>query len=260
MKLSVITINYNNAKGLSQTFQSVFSQSFTDFDYLVIDGGSSDDSVNIIKRHEDKITYWVSEQDKGIYNAMNKGIKAANTEYVIFLNSGDEFYNIDALSHFKPYLNNDKSDLVYGNLNVIDKSGWIKKDPAKLGFRYLFRDTLPHMPTLTRKSCFDNFLYDEDLQIVSDWKFYIIGILKRKFTYKHIDVVISNFYLGGVSTTLGEVSTKERIQVINHHFYVKHKLLMLIRSIKSIVKKKYYYDFYNCTIIQPSKICRRNTF
>ena len=89
MLLSIITINYNDKEGLARTMNSVLSQTYTDFEYIVIDGGSNDGSKTIIEQHQDQLGYWVSEPDSGIYNAMNKGIAKANGEYILFLNSGD---------------------------------------------------------------------------------------------------------------------------------------------------------------------------
>ena len=90
-KLSIITVNYNNVKGLVDTIESIVNQTNNDFEYIIIDGGSMDGSVDVIKRYIDKIDYWVSEKDHGIYHAMNKGIKVATCEYCIFMNSGDTF-------------------------------------------------------------------------------------------------------------------------------------------------------------------------
>ena len=95
MKLSVITINFNNRDGLRKTIESVVKQTYKDFEYIIIDGGSTDGSVDVIKEYADKIDYWVSEPDKGIYNAMNKGIDVAKGEYCIFMNSGDVFFSND---------------------------------------------------------------------------------------------------------------------------------------------------------------------
>ena len=92
MKLSVITINYNNRDGLRKTIESVVNQTCRDFEYIIIDGGSTDGSVDVIKQYADRIDYWVSEPDKGIYHAMNKGIAVAHGEYLNFMNSGDCFY------------------------------------------------------------------------------------------------------------------------------------------------------------------------
>ena len=91
MKLSIITVNLNNLEGLKKTYESVVCQTFTDYEWLVIDGGSTDGSREFIEEHQDKFAYWCSEPDKGIYNAMNKGIVRAKGEYLNFMNSGDYF-------------------------------------------------------------------------------------------------------------------------------------------------------------------------
>ena len=98
MKFSVITISYNNAEGLRKTMESVFSQTCADYEFIVIDGGSNDGSVDIIKNGEQKLSFWCSEADKGVYNAMNKGVSHAKGDYLIFMNSGDTFHGRDALS------------------------------------------------------------------------------------------------------------------------------------------------------------------
>ena len=111
-KLSIITINLNNAAGLRKTIESVVNQTFTDYEYLIIDGGSTDGSVEVIKEFADKITYWVSEPDKGIYNAMNKGILKARGEYLQFLNSGDWLVDNEVL--FRVFSLNHFEDILYG--------------------------------------------------------------------------------------------------------------------------------------------------
>ena len=92
-KYTIITINYNNGKELRRTIESVINQTLTDFEHVVIDGGSTDDSISIIKEYADRIDFWISERDKGVYNAMNKGLSHAHGEYVNFMNSGDSFYS-----------------------------------------------------------------------------------------------------------------------------------------------------------------------
>ena len=98
IKISIITINYNDAKGLYKTIQSVINQSFDNYEFIIIDGGSTDDSLTIIDQYKTKIDYFISEPDTGVYNAMNKGIKIAKGEYLIFMNSGDGFYDENVLS------------------------------------------------------------------------------------------------------------------------------------------------------------------
>jgi len=121
-KLSIITVNLNNAEGLRKTIESVVTQTFTDFEYIIIDGGSTDGSVEIIKLYADKITYWVSEPDKGIYNGMNKGIMVAKGEYCQFLNSGDWLVNENVLKEVFADV-----DIVYGDLKIPNGNFFIPK-------------------------------------------------------------------------------------------------------------------------------------
>ena len=104
MKFSIITVSYNHRDGLLQTIRSVISQTCKDYEFIVIDAGSDDGSVDVIKEYCDHITYWVSERDKGIYNGMNKGIAHANGSYVNFMNSGDVFYDDDTLEKVETVL------------------------------------------------------------------------------------------------------------------------------------------------------------
>ena len=101
MLFSIITINYNNSEGLRQTIDSVVSQTYHEYEYIVIDGGSTDGSVDIIGFFSDKVDYWVSEKDRGIYHAMNKGVAQAHGDYCIFMNSGDSFYNLKSADNFQ---------------------------------------------------------------------------------------------------------------------------------------------------------------
>ncbi|MBI4947160.1 MAG: glycosyltransferase [Bacteroidetes bacterium] len=195
-KLSIITVNLNNVDGLLKTIESVVEQTFSDYEYIVIDGGSIDGSVESIKKYADKIRYWVSEPDKGIYNAMNKGIKQAKGEYCLFLNSGDWLFEKDTLSNvFKKFPD---QDIVYGNLQT-PKGTWTY--PQKLTFSVFFFSSIAHPATFIRKSLFDTYgYYNENYTIASDWEFFIIALVKNNCSYKHIDNTISCFEFGGMST------------------------------------------------------------
>ena len=153
-KLSIITVNLNNAPGLQKTMQSVFAQTFSDYDYIIIDGDSTDSSKEFIEKHADKLSYWVSETDEGIYQAMNKGIAKANGEYLLFLNSGDYFYSDESLSAL--FKNSNYEDIIYGNLLVNEEDGkqWILDYPAELSFGYFYRHSLPHQSTLIKTNLF----------------------------------------------------------------------------------------------------------
>lgn len=114
MKLSIITVNFNDAGGLERTIKSVISQTFCDYEFIIIDGGSTDGSVEIIKVYSDRIDYWVSEMDRGIYHAMNKGVDQAHGDYCLFLNSGDSFYNDEVLEKLSKFESND--DIIVGKV------------------------------------------------------------------------------------------------------------------------------------------------
>lgn len=235
MLISIITVNYNNLNGLKRTMLSVFSQTWKEFEYIVIDGGSTDGSKEFIESKNNTIDYWVSEPDYGIYNAMNKGIKVTKGEYLLFLNSGDHFYSDNALSYFIPYLNNNK-DILYGNIAVKAKSEWIKTYPKKLTLQYFINDTLPHPASLIKRVCFGNFLYDENLKIASDWKFFMLGICKKKLSYLYINKTISTFYLDGISSKMPQLVEKERKQVLNDEYLWQMRLKKIKQQIKMKLK------------------------
>ncbi|WP_281637394.1 glycosyltransferase family 2 protein [Flavobacterium marginilacus] len=198
--ISIITINYNNLEGLKKTIQSVTNQTWQEFEYIVIDGGSTDGCAEYIKSQNDKIDYWVSEPDKGIYNAMNKGIVQAKGEYLLFLNSGDHLFNNNVLENTNHFLA--ENDLIYFNLNFVDGAkSWIHKYPERLFFSYFILETLPHPATFIKRKLFDiNGFYNEGFKIVSDWKFFIESVCRHNCSYKKIDETLSTYYLDGISS------------------------------------------------------------
>jgi glycosyltransferase involved in cell wall biosynthesis len=199
-KISIITINFNNLEGLKRTLESVVNQTWREFEYIIIDGGSTDGSADLIESQSGHIDYWVSEPDKGIYNAMNKGIQMANGEYLLFLNSGDYFFNNTVLQDNQSRIAN--QDLIYFNINVIDDDSiFLKKYPNQLSFSYFTKDTLPHPATFIRASLFNKLgMYDESFKIVSDWKFFLESICKFNCSYIRIDETLTTFYLDGLSS------------------------------------------------------------
>jgi len=214
--ISIITINYNDSKGLEKTINSVVSQTFQEFEYIVIDGGSSDDSLDIVKRYEKEINYWVSEEDSGIYHAMNKGIRLAKGDYLLFLNSGDILFEKNVLRKNIEYLN--KEDIIYFNV-VVNGNGASKivSYPEKLNFYYFFLSGICHQAVFIRRELFFKYgFYDESLKIVSDWKFFLFTIFKYNSTYKKVDDILSIHYLGGISTQIN--NSEERSIVLNQHF------------------------------------------
>lgn len=194
--LSIITINYNNDKGLESTIQSVISQTYQDFEYLIIDGGSTDESVAYIENQSSKINYWVSEPDNGIYSAMNKGIAKSNGEYLLFLNSGDSLNGSNALKNFIEH-QNFKGDIIYGDYKFEVGE---KVYPDSLSPLFFVRTSLPHQSTFFKRQVFDIMgFYDERYKIVADRAFYIKCFLSNQFVFKHINYPLTVFDLSGVS-------------------------------------------------------------
>ena len=136
-KISIITINYNDKIGLDKTINSIVNQMYTDFEFLIIDGGSTDGSTAVIEQNASKINYWISEKDSGVYNAQNKGIKAATGEFVIFMNSGDTFVDNHVLANVAGDLTNE-FDIYYGDNYKIkaDRSKRLKTYSEKLTFSF----------------------------------------------------------------------------------------------------------------------------
>jgi glycosyltransferase involved in cell wall biosynthesis len=200
-KISIITINYNDKIGLQKTLNSVVNQTFKNYEYIVIDGGSSDGSKEVIEDYTKQISYWVSEPDKGIYNAMNKGIKAATSDFVIFMNSGDVFHSEEVLTEVEHQLT-DEFDIYYGDCYRITPNASKKWSfPAQLSFSYFYSSSLSHQSTFIRRALFHKlFFYSEDFKIVSDWEFFIYAICKANVPYKHLNAVISNFDFTGISS------------------------------------------------------------
>lgn len=215
MRYSIITVNYNNKEGLRKTVLSVISQTYQDYEYIVIDGGSTDGSVDILKEFNNKISYWVSEPDKGIYNAMNKGIRHAQGDYLNFMNSGDCFYDNHVLEYTLPYLT---ADIVYGKLyyyNFNERSVYLKDNPNMFHF---YNNTLNHQSSFISKKLFSDTLYDEKYKIVSDWKFFIEKLIFQNCSFAVMPVKVALFEGGGISDTDRELDAKERKDVLEKMF------------------------------------------
>jgi glycosyltransferase involved in cell wall biosynthesis len=221
-KLSIITINLNNKLGLQRTVESVQNQNYTNFEFIVIDGNSNDGSKEYLEANKNHFNYYVSEPDSGIYNAMNKGIKIAKGEYLFFLNSGDDFTNANSLDNITKHLFD--KDIIYFNINKVGENGTnLKAVPQTLSFTYLYNDLPPHQSTFIKKSLFDTVgFFDENLKIVADWKFLIMALIKHNASYKYVDEVHTNFYLGGISssTESEKLMNEERKQILNSEFPV----------------------------------------
>lgn len=199
MRLTIITINYNNKEGLRQTIDSVISQTKTPYEYIIIDGASSDGSQLLLSEYSSFITRSVSEKDTGIYNAMNKGIIISTGDYLLFLNSGDTLIDVNVLERISSelmdadILEGDTACFLYGKFNHT----WMAPDSITVNTFY--SGSIAHQSALIRRTLFDNELYDENLKIVSDWKFFFKKLIFCNATYRKVGFTISCFDMSGMS-------------------------------------------------------------
>lgn len=210
MKYSIITVNYNNKEGLRKTIESVIHQTYSDFEFIVIDGGSTDGSVEVLKEYDAQIDYWVSEPDGGIYQGMNKGIKKAIGDYLNFMNSGDCFYATDILEKVSHY--NSKADFIVGkdyHYNTETRQGHASIQPSRLTMIHFFIATLDHQSSFIKRELFNDSLYDEGHRLVSDWIFYTEKIVKEQKQVQFIPDIICRREEGGLSEQQREKNRKE---------------------------------------------------
>ena len=231
-KLSIITVNLNNKAGLIDTAQSVVAQTWTDYEWIIIDGGSTDGSVEVIKEYADKtekLIYWCSEPDDGIYQGMNKGIEKASGEYCWFLNSGDYAYKNTTLAEV--FANKFDEDIVSGDVffkfghNDLRLHKYLRNiKNGKIPEYFWFGKSLPHQSTFIKKECFDKYgKYKTDIGSSADWVFWVDRIVVDNVSYKRIFNKVAVFIVGN---NFGVMHTKRRKEYL-----------------KSVFKKKYIFLF-----------------
>ena len=224
MILSIITINRNNAAGLEKTMRSVASQVRGDFEYVVIDGASTDESVEVIRSFEASFgerLKWISESDKGIYNAMNKGIGMATGDYLQFLNSGDSLVSDDITKRMTEALKSKGyPSILYGNMLKDIPDGKAMRDRCFAGrdisFLGFYTGSLNHSSTYIRRSLFNRYgMYDENLKIVSDWKWFLQAIILGGEKPVYVDMDVTLFDMNGISEKNKALDKAERRRVLN---------------------------------------------
>lgn len=220
IKISIITVNFNNLSGLQKTMQSVFCQKYTNLEYIIIDGGSTDGSKDFIMSHQDKLSYWCSEKDKGIYDGMNKGIAKVTGDYVLFLNSGDYFCSPLILNEV--FNNNPNDDLLIGRQCYYNRKG--KKSIAwsiqakDINERFFWSNTLPHQSTFIKTTLLNKIGgYNLNYQICADWVFWYEAIVEHKCTYSCIKNAVSYMEDWGISSNMEKCRADMAKFLIKHH-------------------------------------------
>ncbi len=205
MKLSIITINLNNYNGLLKTIESVAIQKFIDFEYIIVDGNSTDESVGLIKQSAERflsISFkWISERDSGVFQAMNKGINMATGDYLLFVNSGDFLLDENALSDV--FCNDYTADILCAQCNV-SKNGNVMYVSGHIDihtFRYYYKYSMNHQSTFIKRYLFEKFgMYREDLKFCGDWEFFLRTIILNNCSTQNVHRIICDYNLEGISS------------------------------------------------------------
>lgn len=236
---SIITINRNNAEGLRKTMQSVLSQDFNDYEYIIIDGASTDGSVDVIREflavpeYAEKISYWVSEPDSGIYNAMNKGIGHATGEFVNMMNSGDTMLP-KVLGRVAKIAREHEGEVLYGAVNNIRNGKYINACGGSAEF--IYEETLPHQACFFPLEFHKKYgLYDENFLIASDYDFMARLYVNGELFY-HLNYIICDYDIDGFSVQSFYLLKKdyEKVQ-IKYGFIPNPRLYKFKKAVKTIL-------------------------
>ena len=205
MKISIITVCFNSAKTLEDTFKSVKSQTYQDIEYIVVDGGSKDETIEIIKKYEKIISSWISESDKGLYDAINKGIEKASGDFIGILNSDDVFYSNNTIQDLINFLEQQKDvDAIIGDIVQVKNNKIIRKyssknwTPNKLRLGFM----PPHPSIFIKKSVYNKLgLYKLGYKIAADYELIIRYFLKNKINFKYSGIITTKMLVGGASSS-----------------------------------------------------------
>ncbi len=212
--VSIITVVFNAAEVLEKTIKSVLDQSYTNIEYIIIDGGSKDGTVDIIKKYEKDIAYWVSEPDKGIYYAMNKGIDRATGEWINFMNAGDWFYNRESVAAVFGGRELNGYDIVYGNTEKRRAENSLIYIPGDASNFY--KRLMIHQSTFSRAELNRKYKFDTSYRVSADFDF-MFKVFFYKHKALHVDVIVSSFDLVGFSHHNRYIGFKEDIKIALSH-------------------------------------------
>jgi len=246
--ITIITVVFNGAATLEHTILSVVEQTYKNIEYIVIDGGSTDGTLNILRKYEDKIDFWVSEKDAGIYDAMNKGIALATGEYIGLLNSDDFFANSEVLEKIAAHIKQANVDAVFSNLDIVDAGNQdkvLRKYRVSKLTNFLLRiGVMPPHPTLyCKKSCYVTAgFYRTDYRIAADFEMFVRLLIKHNITWSFFNEVTVKMRTGGVSNNGWKskfVVNQEIIRAcVDNGLYTNAFLIMLKLPIR--LRERFY--------------------
>lgn len=241
VSLTIITVCLNDKSGLKRTAESIVRQAHQDFEWIVVDGNSSDGTADLFEHYSGRIDHFISEPDDGIYDAMNKGIVLASGKYCLFINAGDTLYDLKVIQRLHSHL---VGDLVIGQMEVcspvdMSKNGIREFENRKIGKRYIFYKTLPHQSTCIKKALFDKYgLYDTSFVIAADHDFFV-RVYNKGIKMSFVPFCISRYMLDGLSAQFktSKLFDDERDRIRKNHFTPGYRLWRkVIRFIESGLK------------------------
>lgn len=220
---TLITITYNASRWLEGTILSILNQSYPHIEYIIIDGASTDGTVDIINKYTSKISYWISEPDKGLYDAMNKGLQAATGDYVWFINAGDKLHTTDTVQQIADQIEklSKLPDIIYGETTVVGENGELLgmrrlSAPDKLTWKSFRMGMLVCHQSFISKRTIAPF-YDLKYRYSSDFD-WCIRCLKKAETIHNSRLILSSFLDGGLTTQQRKTSLKERYAIMSHYY------------------------------------------
>ncbi|HWD86678.1 MAG TPA: glycosyltransferase family 2 protein [Mucilaginibacter sp.] len=218
-KLTVITIVFNDAKHIERTMLSVLGQKYANIEYIIIDGLSTDGTLEIIKKYSGRISKLVSEKDEGIYDAMNKGLALATGDYALFMNSGDEFYDSNTVANV--FASADDADIYYGETEMINEHGRSlgqrrHKAPEKFTWRsFKYGMSISHQAIYIKRSIIEPFNRKYELSADIDW---ILNAAKKAKTIVNVNKYVAKYLVGGMSKKRHRQSLGERFDIMRHYY------------------------------------------
>lgn len=235
--ISIVTVCFNAVNNIEETILSVISQSYENIEYIIIDGGSTDGTVDIIKKYESKIHYWISEPDKGIYDAMNKGIDKAIGEWINFMNAGDSFCDNNTVEQCVLSIkNNSNTDIIYGDTIAIFKNGKFLSTPKNINL--LNKHTVfCHQSSFIKTSVASKYKFDVKYKILADYNLFR-KLYFSNYIFKYINIPISNYEAeNGISSTMFKKIELEYAQINHQNNMFRFSIAYIKIQVKELIRK-----------------------